>query len=143
MNRFKTILPFVSMLMFAITQPGCQNMADKDDYQAAASDMCNCVNLATKDLSPELKKIIANNPKDEKALEDYFERNPEQALTAMTTLLSIEEEMKPCIKDLEVKYKDIYTNDSEAEVMRKVMNVLKSEPDCKFSYALIQAGLEN
>ena len=122
------------------------NMADDADYKGMASDMCGCFNDATAGLSDEGRKAIEdagqNDTDMQAALMEYAQENPMQAMQDGQVLSSLgEADVMACISDLEKKYDDVYTTDSEKEVQDKLMEVMKDMKECKLTYAFVKAGL--
>jgi hypothetical protein len=47
-----------------------------------------------------------------------------------------------CINSLETKYDNVYTKESETEVMNRLVETLKLNKSCEFTYAMIQMGMQ-
>ncbi|MBM3922834.1 MAG: hypothetical protein FJ340_06480 [Sphingomonadales bacterium] len=128
-------------LSASILVSSCNNMAGDDDYSNAASDICDCVNKATQNLSPEFKRLM-ENPTDQEAITKWAEENPTEALESLASVGDMQTSIENCTKKLEAKYKDLYTNDSEMEVLNKLMDKLKENSGCRFTYKVMLNGLQ-
>ena len=124
-------------LSASILVSSCNNMAGDDDYSNAAADICDCVNKATQNLSPEFKRLM-ENPTDQEAITKWAEENPGEALESLASVGEMQTNIESCMKNLETKYKDLYTNDSEKEVLNKLMDKLKENSSCRFTYKVMQ-----
>lgn len=137
----KFILP---LLVMTVALGSC-NMANDDDYKNLSKDMCDCVNKNAKGMSDGMRDVLIKSGKDgsnmEALMQEHMMKNPEQGMEDINALTKIGEGMDACVNDLEKKYKDIYTNDSEKEVQEKVIAILKAEKGCELTYALMQIGL--
>ena len=132
---------WILALSASILVSSCNNMAGDDDYSNAAADICDCVNKATKNLSPEFKQLM-ENPNDQEAITKWAEENPGEALESLASVGDMQTNIESCMKNLETKYKDLYTNDSEKEVLNKLMDKLKENSSCRFTYKVMQNGLQ-
>ena len=138
----KFILP---LLVLTLALGSC-NMANDDDYKNLSKDLCDCVNTNAKDLSPAMREAIiksdASGSGIEQVMTEAMAKDPEQGMKDYTAIMTLVNGMGTCVKDLEKKYKDIYTNDSEAEMQKKLLEVFKQEKGCDLTYAIMKMGLE-
>jgi uncharacterized protein YaaN involved in tellurite resistance len=82
------------------------------------------------------------NPTDQEAITKWAEENPGEALESLASVGDMQTNIESCMKNLETKYKDLYTNDSEKEVLNKLMDKLKENSSCRFTYKVMQNGLQ-
>ena len=135
----------LSLLVLTLALGSC-NMANDDDYKNLAKDLCDCVNKNSKDISPKMREAIimsAENGKDfEKVLTEAITEDPAGGMKDYNAVMALMKSMGTCVKDLEKKYKDIYTADTEDEMQKKLMDVFKAEKNCDLTYAIMKKGLE-
>jgi len=121
------------------------NLAGGDDYANLATDMCGCVNESTGGLAPEIMDafIAADGDmnKFQNGLMEFQQKNPEKAQKGMQDFAEMGTKMETCIKNLETKYKDVYSHEKEEVIQGKIMDALKNNGDCKFTYAFMKLGL--
>lgn len=138
----KLIYPIACLALVAVSS--C-NMAGNDDYENLSNDMCACVNDASAGVSDEMKNTIVNAEKNgqdiQTAIGEMAAKNPEKAMADGTKMMEIGPKIEKCAKDLEVKYKDIYTTDNEKQVQEKLLETFKGNKGCEFTYALMKLGL--
>lgn len=114
-------------------------------YESMAVDMCGCFNDATSELTDEGRKVIEDAGQEgdmQEAMMAYAESSPENAMHDGMILQSLgQAEVMSCIADLEKKYDNVYTSESESQVQAKLILIMKDIEDCKLTYAFIKAGL--
>ena len=113
--------------------------------------MCNCFKGMEANLSNETKKMVdnaANATDPEKSLKDDVislgEEKAEQIGKEMEILGDMENESSEtgrCIKDVEKKYKNVYTLDEE-KTAQKIVKELESKAGCNFTASLLKLGLK-
>jgi hypothetical protein len=128
-------------LSASILVSSCNNMAGDDDYSNAAADICDCVNKATQNLSPEFKRLM-ENPTDQEAITKWAEENPEEALESLASVGEMQTNIESCTKKIETKYKDVFKNESEKKALNKLMDKLKENSSCRFTYKVMKNGLQ-
>ena len=138
----KTVLFVFSM---TLVLSAC-NMANEEDYKNMATDMCGCVNDATANLSDEGKKIIIasgeNGTNLSADLLEYGQKDPVQAMQDNIVMASLGEiESMDCVKNLEKKYADVYSTDSEKEMQEKLVKVMGDIKECQLTYSLMKTAL--
>lgn len=125
---------------------GACNMADDKDFDNMAADVCGCVNSNTGELSEGMKKTIIDADKSGQDLQEavmaYAMKNPEQGMKDAEAMTNLEKGMEGCMKDLEKKYDNVYSADSEEEIQKKLVEKLAANKDCAFTYAIVKMGLE-
>ena len=138
----KLILPLLVMTLAL----GSCNMANDDDYKNLAKDLCNCMNANGKKVSPEMTKALvdaANNGKDiETVLSDAITKDPIKGMEDYNAVMKVLSGVQKCADDLEKKYNDIYTNDDDAEMQRKVLEIFKNDKGCDLTYAIWKMSME-
>lgn len=142
-NNFMKSLLFITTLLVGLS--AC-NMADDGDYEGMASDMCGCFNDATAGLSDEARKIVEDAGKNDENAQDalmgYIENNPIEGMKDIEVLAGLEEsDFMACLSELEKKYDDVYTTETEAEVQDKLIEVMKDVDGCALTYAFVKAGM--
>lgn len=135
----------LSLLVLTLALGSC-NMANDDDYKNLSKDLCDCVNKNAKDISPKMREAIiksdASGAGIEKVMSDAITNDPVQGMKDYNAIMALVNGMGTCVNDLEKKYKDIYTNDTEAEMQKKLMDIFKAEKECDLTYAIMKMGLE-
>src|SRR3989338_4295504 len=123
---------FMKKLFYILLAPvvlslGACNMADDSDYENMANDICDCVNSG-KNVETAIQEI---------AMED-----PAQAMKDAEEMMGLEAGMTKCGEDLEKKYENVYSSDTEAEVQKKLVETLKKNKSCAFTYAMYKLGTQ-
>ncbi|MFM7725983.1 MAG: hypothetical protein ACKO7B_04725, partial [Flavobacteriales bacterium] len=122
------------------------NVADKDDYARVAEDICGCVNSKSEDISQGMKTAVIdaveNNQEIEASIDAFAEENPDQALKDGLAMMELGERIEGCIADLETKYKDLYSNESDEEIERRLLEALRKNKECKWTHALIKSEMQ-
>jgi uncharacterized protein YifE (UPF0438 family) len=121
-------------------------MADEADYENMATDICDCVNKNTTDISDGMKNTFTDAMKNGKdfqaAVTEYVMKNPEVGMKDAEAMTKLESGMQSCMNDLEKKYDDVYSNETEEEVQKKLVAKLEANKDCGFTYAIVKLGME-
>lgn len=142
LGKFETMKKFIFPLFIMTLTLGSCNMANDDDYKNLAKDMCDCVNKHATGLSDGMRNVLIESGKDgadgAKLMEEYYKKDLEQGLKDQQALEKIGVESDECITNLQKKYADINTNDSEAEVQNKLIAELKKQKGCELTHALIK-----
>jgi hypothetical protein len=73
---------------------------------------------------------------------DYMAKNPEGVMNDVTAFQTAAVGFEKCGKDLETKYKDVYTRESEDEAMKKLVKIMGEDKGCAFVHAMVQLGLK-
>jgi hypothetical protein len=116
------------------------------DYSAMANDLCGCMDQHTKDISPDMIALlerVANDPNADAETEfmqyamDTTKVNASSDL-ALVSGLGTGTEM--CAKELEKKYADKMTTDSQFVVMGKILKHLEKVDGCKVTVAMFKIG---
>jgi len=140
MKRF--ILPLLGLTLAL----GSCNMANDDDYKNMSKDMCDCVNKNSNGISAGMRDAIIKASKDganmESLVQEQVMKDPEQGMKDVEAIMGLAEGMEKCGTDLETKYKDVYTNDTEKEVQDKLMKIIETEKGCEFTAALMKIGMK-
>lgn len=120
------------------------NMANDADYDAMATDMCDCVNKSSKGISDNMKDAIVKSEKDgtdmQTAMTEVMMKDLKTGMADAQAMIDLGKEMETCSKDLEKKYDQVYTSESEDQVIEKILNTLKAKEGCEFTYALMKMG---
>jgi len=136
----------IYLLCPAILALGACNVADDKDYDNMAADICDCVNKSTTGISDGMKSTLIQADKEGKDLQtavtEYMMKDPEQGMKDAEAMMGLETGMSGCMKDLEKKYNDVYSTESEKEVQDKLMAKLKTNKDCAFTYTIAKMGME-
>jgi len=117
------------------------NLAGGDEYANIATEMCECVNKSSNALSPEFKDAIIMadgdlNKFQTSALE-LQRKNPEKFQKELQEIMQSE----TCMNNIELKYQDLYTREKKEVVQDNLLNAMKENGDCKFTYSLIKIVL--
>ncbi|WP_430406595.1 hypothetical protein [Fluviicola sp.] len=120
------------------------NMASDADYDAMATDMCDCVNKSSSGISDNMKNAIVKSEKDgtdmQAAMTEVMMKDMETGMADAQAMIDLGKDMEDCSKDLEKKYDKVYTSESEDEVIEKILTTLKAKKGCEFTYALMKMG---
>lgn len=137
---------FYILIAPVVLSLGACNMADDSDYENMATDICDCVNKNTGGISEGMKTAIVdavNSGKDvETAIQEVAMKDPAQAMKDAEEMMGLEAGMTKCGEDLEKKYENVYSSDSEAEVQKKLVETLKKNKSCAFTYAMYKLGTQ-
>lgn len=138
----KTLL-FITTILIGLS--GC-NRADDADYTEIADEMCGCFNEATAGLSEEGRNVIIKAGKSdidfEIALTEYAQEEPVKGMQDNLVLVQLgEQAFVDCMTDIQMKYDEVYTTDSEDEVLQKVIKIMQKNKGCDLTYAIIKNGL--
>ena len=111
------ILLFITTILIGLS--GC-NRADDADYTEIADEMCGCFNEATAGLSEEGRNVIIKAGKSdidfEIALTEYAQEEPIKGMQDNLVLMHLgEQAFVDCMSDIQTKYDEVYTTDSEDE----------------------------
>jgi len=120
------------------------NMANDADYDAMATDMCDCVNKSSGGISDNMKDAIVKSEKDgtdmQAAMTEVMMKDMKTGMADAQAMIDLGKDMEDCSKDLEKKYDKVYTSESESEVIEKILTTLKAKKGCEFTYALMKMG---
>jgi hypothetical protein len=120
------------------------NMASDADYDAMATDMCDCVNKSSDGISDNMKDAIIKSEKDgtdmQAAMTEVMMKDLKTGMADAQAMIDLGKDMETCSKDLEKKYDKVYTSESEDEVIDKILTTLKAKKGCEFTYALMKMG---
>lgn len=146
LDKFETMKKFIlPLFVIALTLGSC-NMANDDDYDNLAKDMCDCVNKHATGLSDGMRQTLIAASKDgadsDKLMSDQIMKDVEQGMKDQQILIKISEEVGKCEEDLKKKYEDINTSDTEAVVQEKILKALKVQKGCELGYSLAAIGLK-
>lgn len=135
----RLLLPALLIALFSCKGSG------EHHYKDMAKDTCDCMNLLSKDLSPEMQKVIIDSGGDQfKFDQDLMDLMIEDEETTVRDLDIFQgrglEEMEACMANVEKKYDDVYTMLSEEQVYEKIMKELKTMKGCEISVAMIKMG---
>jgi hypothetical protein len=123
------------------------NLAGSDDYANMARDTCDCVNKHSSALSEDFKNLVINSNGDmtkfQNGMTEYMEQNPEKAMELGESASKFGTDFEACMETLKKKYDNVYSHEDEKTVQNKLMDALKSDGDCKFTYALMKIGLQS
>jgi hypothetical protein len=137
---------FLTLTIASGLMLGACNMADDADYDAMATDMCDCVNKSSGGISAGTKDAIVTAVKEnrniETAMSEMMEKNPEQTMADANAMMELSTNMESCISGLEKKYDKVYSAESEDQVMNRILETLKDKNGCDFAYALMKLGKE-
>ncbi|ASS49355.1 MAG: hypothetical protein A3D31_03475 [Candidatus Fluviicola riflensis] len=137
---------FYILLAPVVLSLGACNMADDSDYENMANDICDCVNKNTDGISEGMKTAIVdavNSGKNvETAIQEIAMEDPAQAMKDAEEMMGLEAGMTKCGEDLEKKYENVYSSDTEAEVQKKLVETLKKNKSCAFTYAMYKLGTQ-
>lgn len=129
-------------VLLSVVSIGSCNLANDDDYANVAEDLCSCVNSKSEDISQGMKTALIEatekNQSMTDAMETFTEQNPDMTANDLIAISLLGEKIEDCNKDLEVKYKDVYTNESDYEIERRLLEALRENDNCKWTYSLIK-----
>lgn len=131
-----------SLFLIGILFTGC-NYANDDDFENLATDMCDCFSEVTSELSPRGTEIFldaANNGTDYKeAFRKYMNDDPEAAYNDQLILLKMaDKKTSKCIKNLETRYKKLYSLKTEKEIQKELIRQLEG---CELTQAIAKMSL--
>ena len=78
----------------------------------------------------------------ETAVQEFAMQDPAQAMKDAEEMMGLEAGMTKCGEDLEKKYENVYSSDSEEEVQKKLVETLQKNKSCKFTYAMYKLGTQ-
>jgi hypothetical protein len=138
-----TNLLFITILLIGLL--GC-NLADDADYIEISDEMCGCFNEATAGLSEEGRDVIIEAGKNdvnfEIALTEYAQNEPVKGMQDNLVLMNLGNQgFMDCMTDIEEKYDEVYTTDSEGEILQKVMKIMQKNESCDLTYAIMKTNL--
>ncbi len=120
----------------------------EDLYNAMADDMCDCVNKYANKISPGMRQAIIQagvTPENMEAIiQEQVMQDPEQGLKDIDAITALAEGMEKCGNDIDKKHKknENYNSGESAEVVQqKIMEAMRNQKDCAFTYALMVIGL--
>lgn len=135
----KNIIPglLIAITVFFFSRGCGPEIADDTDYKNFAEDYCTCFNKSTASISEEAKQIIINSDPS----------NPEKMIIDLIGKISYEdlekiENTEACMDEMEKKYGDLKTRDSEEEVIGKMLDAMDQNEKCEFTSAIMRIGLE-
>jgi len=136
-------LSFVSL--FSIAQ---SNSEEAVLYREAAQGMCDCVNESFMDLSERMRDIVLDAAGDEQKFEeeayDYATEDPEAAALDFELIEgSVMTSMESCFDRIVNDYEDVYTEDSDEEVEKKLIEALRTLDGCETAVAFFELGIED
>ncbi len=136
------MLPVALFVLFSC------NIAGDAEYQEMAKDACDCVNKATKNLSPEMIDVIVSSDGDKVKLQEkmaaYAKEFPFQAVEDATKMNeSMMPELSACLKSVEQKYKNVYSTESDEEIQIKLLAFLKKTNGCESAAAFFKLSMDN
>ncbi|AEA42238.1 hypothetical protein [Fluviicola taffensis] len=139
----RKILVF-GLLSCLIINSSCSNIEANDaDYDALAQDMCECASPHTSKISKEMRQAMITSEKEgtnvQAAMNAVFVKDPKSGVADMHAIDELGIELKKCSERLNSKYSAVYTNESEEDVIQKLLNALKKRRGCEFTYALMKA----
>ena len=119
---------------------GACNMAGDDDYENMANDICDCMNKNTETVSDDMKKAIIDavdsGKAPDEAMQEIAMKDPAQAMKDGQAMMDAGPKVEKCVTDLEKKYENVYSNETEAEVEKRLLETLKKNESCEWTYAL-------
>lgn len=125
---------------------GACNMAGDEDYDNMANDICDCMNKNTASVSDGMKTAIidavSSNKNPEQAMQEIAMKDPEQAMKDGQAMIDAGPKVETCITDLEKKYENVYSNETESEVEKRLLETLKKNKSCEWTYALYKMSVE-
>ena len=137
---------FFLVLLSSIVFTSCQDIADEQDYVNASNDMCDCVNKSTNMVSDECKSAMIEGVKSGKSMDEVMasivKDNPEQLLKDASILMEAGPKIEKCMKSLEKKYENIYSKESETEILERMIKTLEKNKSCEWTYSLIKIGMQ-
>jgi hypothetical protein len=133
-----------SSLICLIFSPSCSSVeANDSDYDALAKDMCECASVHASKISPEMQRAMITSVEEgtnvQASINAVFVTDPKSGMADMRAIDNLGTELKKCSERLNSKYSSVYTNESEKEVIKKLLNSLKTIQGCEFTYALMKA----
>lgn len=137
-------LLFISTLCLGLA--AC-NTANDSDYEAIASDLCDCFNESTVGLSDETKNALVAADKNGgdilTAVTDHFMENPDLAVSDGAIITKAGEELEStCLVELETKYDNVYSTENEQEIQKKLLEALAKKKGCEFTHSIMSLGLQ-
>ena len=125
----------------------CNTASDKD-YENMTTDLCECMNSSTEGLSDDMKNTLIDAGKNGEDIQAAIEKlamdKPMQTMQDGQLLMQIGEDMQNgCLKDLEKKYENVYTLESEADVQKKIVETMEGKDGCGLTYAILKMALDN
>ena len=140
----KPLFYFLILSSFVLTS--CQDMADEDDYNNLANDLCDCVNKSNSSVSNDMKNALIQGINSGQSMDDVMakmgEENVIQTMKDAEVLMDAGPKIETCVKSLEKKYDKIYTKESDKEVLNRLMKTLEKNKSCDWTYALMKLGMQ-
>lgn len=122
------------------------SIARESDYENAANDLCNCINKNSDGISESTKSSIISLSKSDGSMEDVFAKmtinDPELIIKDGEALMQLGVKIEGCGKEIEKKYDNIYTNESDEEIQKRFLEILGENGNCEWTYALVKLGLK-
>lgn len=138
-------LIYLAILPVALSLGAC-NVANDKDYENMATDICDCVNKSSEGMSEGMKDAFINGMKKgediEKMITDRAMEDPETAMKDAQIMMGLEKDMATCMKDLEKKYNNVYTSETEKEVQQKLIKTMEKGQGCAFTHAIMKLGMQ-
>ncbi|MFZ9587936.1 MAG: hypothetical protein ACO29U_10075 [Crocinitomicaceae bacterium] len=136
---------FYLVLPLALGFSAC-NMAGEQDYTNLSNDMCDCMNQSTTEVSAQTKEAIIGAMESGKSIDvamtELAEKDPMQAITDGQHLMEAGPKFEKCFASMEKKYDELYTTETEQQIMDKLLETLKNNQSCKWTYALVELGMQ-
>lgn len=125
---------------------GACNMAGDEDYDNMANDICDCMNKNTASVSDGMKSAIidavSSGKNAEQAMQEIAMKDPEQAMKDGQAMIDAGPKVETCITDLEKKYENVYSNETESEVEKRLLETLKKNKSCEWTYSLYKMSVD-
>jgi len=121
-----------------------KKVATPEDYREMAEDMCGCVNKYANKISHGMREAIIQagmNPESmEVIIQEQVMKDPEQGMKDVEAITNLAEGMGKCGKNIDKKYKNLTLDADAAEVQQILLETMKSQKGCEFTYALMVIG---
>ena len=136
-----------SFLFISALFLGC-NYANEEDFENLAVDMCDCFSDVTSELSPRGTEIFldaANEGSDyRESFKEYMSEDPDAAYNDQIVLLKMaDKKTTKCIKNLEKRYKKLYSLKTEKEIQKELIQQLDGKKGCELTQAIAKMSLED
>ncbi|MCR9172391.1 MAG: hypothetical protein NXI10_07875 [bacterium] len=128
------LLPLLGSLLL-----GC-NFASDDDYDNMAEEMCDCWQSINDNVSRDFKTAMVEAADEGEDLQVTMQRfqatYPRVAQNDLNAIAEIESaDFNNCLTDIETKYNEVYSTDSEEQRQKKLLSFIKKKKNCEVLYA--------
>lgn len=134
------ILPLLSLALFSC------NMADDKDYESMAKDLCRCFDESLDGISERGENILIESAGNDFNFQEEFDlyqkEDAQGAVNDMLILANLETSLNTCGEKLKKKYENVYSNESEEEVLKRIIDKLNDLDGCEIAKIAMNAAYQ-